>query len=871
MPLWPFGRKKRRTSTSSGASALDPDPFNEKRRALETDPRRDMPAPTQTSTRTPTMQNTRESQRKRKTTSNTLGAHAIPAVHEKSADHPLRNTSVQDITALPGVPPFESSPHLRPVKPHKPVIPYNLDRDSTARMAVSGPTLEHSTSSPAGRQRLTKRRDQDAREEHIRAMTTPLQIPKRPAGAHNDLLRRDSKKARRTFSSKQRSDDQRASTVSLPQSIPSSMSATSEQRGWEVGGIDILSPRPTVRLSVPGYYPQSGSAVGLSRKGSQKGKLPAIKQETSKKDRRRIADLADDLDSSDLRTVLERDARRKQQKTIEQQERLERKLRKRAEKQRAEEDVEEEREREREREQRALERTPPTAVHPAFRNQDVAEDVAIGLATPAPTQQDVAEQHKATEDSPSRGGTYLNYPARQHIPQNPFEDPVLESSPFADPQPEPSSATAEQWSPVQTPMEEPVLETARAVRLSLGHISPPASPTAIPEASESISELSERSPSVPRPFAQDQRRTSESSSRRAGTWASIFRRGPSISRTSVDHVPKSTPSESSFANLSRESMSRQAIPAHLIQQSARRAGTPVRTQSRFREDLPDAPMSPPDSRVQSPELTITAANAAVTRRTKRPNFRSSSGSATHESPDFANLGRTDSPVVSDDRDLDLPLSQSLASIDSEGSWMSGRLGHRRSTRRRHRDSVGSAGSVKKQRDDFAGSYEKLPVPDHEYFSSLTPDAGSRRTSAQVTPQSVQESPPPREEIQSTTEPTDKDNTPLRQNTAHRRPTVIHNEPRVKSREGLVAEYIASSAVVTPSRRSSVSGQESAENSPIEQSTVQNARSGYGMGHAKSLSAGSAKLLNIQPSRRGSRRASPASGSPGLPQSEFEKA
>ncbi|KAF1347953.1 hypothetical protein BDV97DRAFT_212585 [Delphinella strobiligena] len=882
MPLWPFGRKKRRTSNSSqAATSAISDACNEKTRVL--DPRRDMTCPTQTSAWPPSR---RESQRKRKTA--TGGSDATSSMDEKHADPPLRNTSAQDITALPGVPEVESSPHLRPVKPHKAVVSYNLDRAT-----VSNPGHHQSTPGPPAvrshqatrtqypqRGRSMRRRD-DSREEHVQMMTSPIaiQTPKRPAGANHDLLRRDSKKARRTLQ-KPRPDDHRASTVSLPLSVPSAMSARSEERGWAVGIIDVLSPRPTVRLSVPGCCPQDGSNTALSHKGSKKGgKLPAIAQESSKKDRRRVADLADDLDSSDLRTVLERDARRQEQKATKLQERLERKLRKRAEKQRAEEETERERESERERERereheqkqrqkqehghgqnqeqerRAVERALPTAVHPAFRDRGPDEHALTGSTW----------EDGMNNESLPRGGTYLNYPPHQDIPQNPFDDPEHEHSPFADAVPDPTSAATEHWSPVQTPLDEPVLETARFVRLSQGHISPPASPSPIAQPAASLSESSDlqsqRTTSIPRPLTQSQRRVSESSSRRTGTWASFFRRGPSASRTSVDYASKPNASEASFTNVSRESMSRQAqqnIPAHLIDRSGPRSRTPARTRSRFHEDLPDAPMSPPDSRVQSPELSTVAANVASALRGKRTAQQIDLSSSSEP----MNVGRTDSPVVPEE----VPLSHSLASIDSEGSWISGRPVHRRSTTRVQRESTASVVSADRPNNDFTGSYERLPIPEHEFFSALTSNAASQRTSGEVPATVEMNTTSAATQVGAGGSNTDVD-TPLRHGTAHRRPTVVHNEPRFKSREGLVGEFMADSAAI-PSRASSVSEQESPGNSPIEQATLQKASS-VNYGHSKSLSAGSARLLNIRSSRHGSDRTSPA-GSPALQQSEFEK-
>lgn len=804
---------------------------------------------------------------------------------------------MQDITALPGMEKLESSPHLRPANPNKAVSPYNLDRGSGDRMGVSSRTSE-STSSPAmrssqsprstapQRRKSGKQRDQSLRDEEIRAMSAPMQISKRPAGVNNDLLRRDSKKARRTLT-KRTPEDSRGSNVSLPlqDAIHSSMSGNSEQRGWQVSAIGIFSARPTVRLSGPAYSQQQQtgqSSARISRKSSKKERLPTLAQDTHKKDRRRIADLADDLDASELRTVLERDMRRKEQKDIEQQEKLERKLQRRAEKQRLEEET---RAREvREARNRAIV-TPPTATHPAFRNQEPEpnqdETPVGGLLTPVSTkenQSDVEEQERGRPTS--KGDTYLNYVTLQKDNENPFDDPE-EEGPFADPLPVPTTPGGGlYYSPVQTPMEEPVVGTAQAVHLSQSHMSPPNSPLHTTQAAGSQSQLQhlqrERTSSIPtRPVASAQRRTSEASARRPGTWATFFRRGPSSRRGSDE--PASRPDSSfvntsrdfSFANTSRESMSKQVIPAHLIQlPSNRRSGNPARTQSRFREDLPELPLSPPDSRVHSPDMTVTVANAAAVRRAKRSTQQEDEPKQPtgRSSADPIPIRRTDSPIVPERQDSVGKLSQSLASADTEGSWISGRPPQRTSSKTQARESIDS---LAKTKNDFNASYDKLPVPDHEYFNAITPNVGSRRQSDEITPPRIDEevtSAGSEREVTGSTE----DGTPLRKGTASRRPTVVHNDPRFKSREALMADYQADEHAIAHSREGSISG-DSAENSPIEQSYMHKARSvTYGGGHGKTLSAGSAKLLEIAPSsRRGSARPSPQS-SPVPVQTEFQR-
>ncbi|KAI4790552.1 hypothetical protein E4T45_13150, partial [Aureobasidium sp. EXF-8846] len=565
-------------------------------------------------------------------------------------------------------------------------------------------------------------------------MSAPMQIPKRPAASSGqDLLRRDSKKARRTLI--KRPDDSRSSNVSLPlpESIRSNRSHMSEQRAWEIGGMSILNPRPTVRVS--GVYTNPPSPFG--KRSDKLGKLPELARASSgRKDRRKVADLADDLNSSELRVLMERDQRRKEQKALEQHERLDRKLRRRAEKQR-----EEDERRARDARQNA---TPPTAIHPAFRESQPEAELITPTSLKNKGKQPVLEM----QESPTKGGTYLRYPPREDIPQNPFTDPESEN---------PFTAPGAEYSPVQTPLDEPVLQTARAVRLSAGHLSPPDSPMPFvqreTQASPSFPEVtyppSVRTSSHPASsFESSRRRPSESGSRRVGpsAWTNIFRRGLGSSRASEDKPP----SEFSFVNTSRESMSKQPIPAHLVGSTSRQSGVPTRTQSKFREDLPELPISPPSSRVQSPELSVITAGVMASRRT--PRGPDSQMKMVEQSAPI----RNDSPAILEDEESGV-LSRSYGSVDSEGSWISGRLG-KYTSHTSHPHS--SLSSLKKAKPEFAGSFDKLPVPEHEYFAALTPDNGSRRVSAE---HAIETTP--------TADLSPAEVAPLRQATARRRPTV----------------------------------------------------------------------------------------------------
>jgi hypothetical protein len=81
----------------------------------------------------------------------------------------------------------------------------------------------------------------------------------------------------------------------------------------------------------------------------------------------------------------------------------------------------------------------------------------------------------------------------------------------------------------------------------------------------------------------------------------------------------------------------------------------------------------------------------------------------------------------------------------------------------------------------------------------------------------------------------------------RQPTLVHRDPRAKSREALLTEYSAGGGD-TPVPTSADTGRGSMEFDPEEpEPQLQRASSvGYGKGHARQISAGSAKLFDVPP-------------------------
>jgi hypothetical protein len=881
MPLWPF--KKRRSATTNKDTPVPPsaDRSDNNNTNFNHDPTRPSTGIAQRSRRgsqhTERIVDAEISEQqpsRRHATTTTPG--------EKNIDH--QRSSVEDITALPVSWNLERSPHLRPIDAERPHIPYNFRDHSTSQTSVprtdprpaSRPGTVHSKRSaydslPVRRHSSKKRKDDDRlREEEIRGMSAPINLPKRQG---DGIFRRDSKKRRNFGHTKD-------SNLSVPygESIHS-MSTVPEQRGWELGLFDMFSPRPNIRLSGTPQYPEPSPFANppISRDGHA-GKEKETADAFNKKQRtQRIGVRADDMDAGDLRLLMERDARRRERRKREQQEKLDRKLKARATRDRADSNKRRQEAEEARREQEVRQRIEeerrarqPTAVHPALREEPhLGPDEVIGLG--------IGSLQQPVEPTQQVG--------------NPFRDPL----PPPPPEPETQLETQQvelpgAFTPIETPMEDPIVGTAQAVRYSQ-HTplmsTPPLSPiynraptpltplVSNRDRQERTASLPEAPPGMP--ALLEERRTSEPrsiESRSAGGWATLFRRGGT-----KKEVKKAPPSETSFTNASRESMSRGPIPAHLVGGDRspfqrNKAGTPTRTQSKFREDLPEMPMSPPDSRVQSPdvpELPVGAAAIAASHRGRaspRPVDHSNVHSQTSDF-DASGAPRFDTPISPSGRGAGL-MSASLASVDSEGSWLASGGSLKRASRSSQLSR--SIGSLSRRPNEFVASYEDLGGQDKdaEYLArrAASPDAtkerqGRRRASTSTITGADEES------VYGDLPDPSALNVPMTMHgSVRRKPTLVHRDPTARSREGLLAEFASGEAATIEGGDSGSKDNDIDPVSPGTETQVHRATSvTFGrLGHARKVSAGSAKLLDLPHSRRQStspvelKRASSASPS-----------
>ncbi|KAL8726591.1 MAG: hypothetical protein Q9166_006626 [cf. Caloplaca sp. 2 TL-2023] len=854
MAFWPFGRKSKKNKANDEKMAPT---RNKTTQSLMRDPRSEPIEPViPTLSRKPSR---KESQRRQRSSSRKLTKRResemveppLPSGPMVDRRDPLNQRILPDATS-------RSVQQLSKVPTDRGDVPsyYFQHQMSTSSLqpenfsaVPKAPTLSTKRSandSILPRRKSSKRKaDDHAREQEIKAMSSPIPIPKRPGSRASGLLTRDSKKIGGGMN---RDLERPTSDVSIPmaESLDSLASMAAESVSFRVSAIDALSPRPTIRYSENPRFAGGSGSLRPSRTSTKKEKQPMIPEEMINP-RKRIDDLANDMDAGSLRELMERDRRRMEKHRKSDHDKLHRSLQRKADNQGAQQGADE-------------------------------ADLGLGTEKPQPVagkqgksaeskgEEDVQESESWLKDPEKERGTrtpesWLKDPSRENlVPDSPFHDPVAGTE----------KSHLEAPTPTDDP-EEPILETAKAVRLSQASMSPPTSPmqhTHEPSTLSHIAYLASRStPDIPeRP--EDQSRDSDTSTRISSNWKSIFRRSDTRGKGGSTDRGRATPSE--FSNTSRESFARQMPPSVFTRIPRVRSGTPVRTQSRFREDLPELPISPPDSRGQSPEAlgqypspSLGQARSSITSNPSQPlsdihpAFREEIALSRHQS-----LNKGSSEAHSGGL-----MSQSLASVDSEGSWLTGRPVKRLSqtpidTLRE------SASSLQNRLRDLGTSGEDLrpAEADLEHEGMLTPgpeEVFSRQHSMGRVQQSedsglagdsdddlaLQPVPAPIAEEEGTWH-----------GAVGRQPTIIRQSARAKSREGLLNEYNAEEESPEPSPiGDSPGGNTSSPDTPF----IQRATSvDFGKGHARHISAGSARLLNLPPrSSAEMKRMSSGSGEP----------
>jgi hypothetical protein len=721
----------------------------------------------------------------------------------------------------------------------KPIRASTQPAESTAQDWHRVPTLHKRSAQDLARRKSSKKRKEDHdREAEIKAMVAFM--PTRPATEFGTAGRPMKTESKTFHGGLNRNLQKPSSDISLPlaDSIHSSLSNKSgNQTSYILSSLEMLAPRPTIRYSEsPRYAPPERSASKMKRVSER---VP-VPEETLKANNR-IEDLADDLDASELRELMERDQKRREKRKLTEKIRVEKKLARRQEKQREDEAT------------AAREGTPPP---PNMERGVLGRDIiGLGIGT------------SAVVTSSKRKGSTASGNGREKRPADVFREESTTS--VTNRFHRSASLVSEQVTP-SSEVPEPVIEVARVGTVGRANISPPASPRGHARGASSISQMielaRENKTSSPAPavkLPEPARQPPLQSSSRGGppqSWTSFFKR----SKTKRASTP------SSFSNTSRDSMQNGQGPQIGYAPMRSTSNIPKRTMSKFREDLPELPISPPDSRVQSPEADIVPPirsdypdkKSGNKVSTDDPRMRYDTPTSGYRSVDMRLQGETPTsghrPVEAPSPEPTAVTSQSLASIDSEASWLSGRKGGSKRTSAQIpplplRDSATSLQRYK----DFSESAEELGIAEDEYFSRLTPGPDQHRTYRQSAANASSD-----EEDGGSmgASPVSSENT--KWGAVARHPTVVHREPRAKSKEGLLHEFEVDSGSEPPGdtpQESSDKRKSYGFNKDLiddDMPSIHRASSvDLGKGHARHISAGSARILELKKSADGGRRLS----------------
>ena len=707
---------------------------------------------------------------------------------------------------------------------------------------LHAPTLhakrnDYSPSVP--RKKSSKRKADDyAREREIQSMTAPIPIPKpkRPATySGSGPLRRD---IRSVPGDLNRHLNRPASQISLPRQEDIE-SQTSVQSSFKVGALSALSPRPTLKYD-------SNPRVASGKQPAQQVPMePAIMEEDLANSKKRIDDLADDLDSSGIRELMERDRRRREKKRETDKAKLQRKLQQRADRQREEET----------RRTRAAEFASQSSLQLQSQSGKRAPD---DDGAPGP----------AVDEGIGESSTRPPYQEASSSPlQDPFADPgdsdVAKSrdirNPFEDEKDldvmrEPLDQEDEQGPPV--PIKSPLrkvgaAETRNDPQPSQAALSPPTSPVQAPTDTQSFSKTPglgrNTTPEVVESIERD-RRSSDQSGQHLNSWTNFFKMGGRRKPSSTERG-RTTPSE--FSNTSRESFARKQPPPIVPPgRTFRRSdsATPQRTMSKFREDLPELPISPPDSRVQSPEVAASSLSSKQPRQSLSGTLDAKSLATSSSNPTL-DKGRPESRLQTaqtGETELSTPdppghaLSQSLASVDSEASWLSGKPVKRSSglAGQSVRHSGASMtpqppGAFEQEEDDDIVKDEYLnrltPAPDDRRESTVSAERKASSTIIDLQKERAQSPSPEMPPL-----PSAKDE--KWHEGAAKQPIVVRQARQAKSKEGLLKDYEEGD------NESSGEGESPSVEEPVQ---LMRAKSVDYKGHARHVSAGSARLLDIR--------------------------
>lgn len=630
MAIWPFGRKNKRHTIQVSA-----DEANALQHALD-EHESAAPVAEPTLGRKPS----RRTSRKRWSRSGDGSDNQTPNGQTTSSQRPLSSIDHRRLSEI-------DHDHAGPDQP----FPRPMSRTGSL-------LKKHYQNGPNKLRKSKRQTDEILREREIKLLSsTPIDIPRRstqPMGSDYGVEHQRGK-------ANGRRADRNMSDISLSirDSADSSISDASDPFIYKVNAFAALTPRPVVRyVEMPRLPTARSTTTAASRPDSDRHPTRTTAGDDLYYSKRRVNELADYLDASTLRELLERDRRRREKKQIEDQEKLRRKLQERADAQAAEEH------------QQAIEATRQTqdvqAEHtPAADIPDTVEHQRAILEEPIAEEPEVAAPAEHTEQS----GTWLQDESKDsedagresmesvhvigNIDDSSIREPTLATRPSFAPSHE-MGMSRTTLSPSQSSLRHGLNSHSQSQIYGAG----------------STSDVSDRL-------------TSDTSGRRGGnTITSLLRRGSSrIKRRYKERFQDPCPEVSNASHESFYHIQTQSSPPppSIVPPRAFIAtGIVKRSHSKFTEHFGDEPMSPPDSRIQSPDIPEQVPESSLENEEgstflhdPTPTFN---GVDILKPKNRCHLSSADSFDESDN----VPLSQSLASIDSEGSWMSGQFFRRMS-------------------------------------------------------------------------------------------------------------------------------------------------------------------------------------------------
>lgn len=669
MAIWPFGRKNKRHTIQVSA---------EEANVLQTSLEREEPPVEPTLARKPSRR--RSIRQAHRLSRNGDGSESLRGSARLSVTRPI--SSIEQRTSEPEDP-------AQPDGPHRPL-------SRTGSLLKKNP--QNGYTGPNKLRKSKRRTDEAIREREIKMLSsTPIEIPRRvtgPAGGDYVL------EHRRRRANGRRADRYLSDiSLSIRDSAASSMSDASDPYTYKVNAFAALTPRPVVRYVEaprPTTVRSNTEPTGPGRHDKNKMQAMNMSQEDLYYSRRRVNELADSLDASTLRELLDRDRRRREKKQIDDTEKLHRKLQERAEAQETDGG----------KDQTEAQEKPQPQPQPQLQPSDRQEPQPQVEEPPVEAPEEVYKEHAVETIPEEPTGT-------SHEEQT---DSALQGEPKGTDAVEATESRRESLESAQVtrPVEDRLTREPKLVprpSFAPSHEMGMSRTTLSPSHSSlrhGVNSSHSQNFGIGSTSDLSDRRPSETSGHRNGsnTITSLFRRGSSrLKRRYRERFQESSPDVSNASHESFYKIQTQSSPpqnsAVIIPPRAfvQPTGIVKRSQSKFTEhfgDETEPPLSPADSRFQSPDIPEQVRESSMETENEGTFVH---GASPTPGMDIINphKRRHQSWNESIDAESDnVPLSQSLASIDSEGSWMSGQFFRRMSQKkpsspvRTHMNSFGPA-------------------------------------------------------------------------------------------------------------------------------------------------------------------------------------